>query len=55
MRPGEEFEKRCYAYLKKFYESGATFFDYKGGMDSTVSDIAVVKNGHIDYYIEAKD
>ena len=55
MNPGEKFEIRCYEYLKKMYETDKVTFDRKGGMDSTESDIAVVKNNEIDFYIEAKD
>ena len=55
MRPGEQFELRCYEYLKKFYKTKETDFYHEGGMDSTKSDIAVMKNGKIDFYIEAKD
>lgn len=55
MRPGEGFELHCYEYLKKFYKTEETDFYHEGGMDSTKSDIAVIKNGQIDFYIEVKD
>lgn len=55
MRPGEAFEKSCLAYLKRTYKAKASVFYYEGGMDSTKSDIAVMKNGDIDFFIEAKD
>lgn len=55
MKPGEQFELRCYEYLKKFYKTKETDFYHEGGMDSTKSDIAVVKNGKVDFYIEVKD
>lgn len=55
MRPGEQFELRCYEHLKKFYKTKETDFYHEGGMDSTKSDIAAVKNGKIAFYIEAKD
>lgn len=55
MNPGEAFEKRCFEYLKQFYKDKQSTFDRKGGMDSTTSDIAVLKNNQVDYYIEAKD
>ena len=55
MRPGEKFEINCYEYLKKFYKNKNTNFYHEGGMDSTKSDIAVVKNGNVEFYIEAKD
>lgn len=55
MRPGEQFELRCYEYLKNFYKTGKTDFYHEGGMNSTKSDIAVIKNGQIEFYIEAKD
>lgn len=55
MRPGEEFEIKCYEYLKRQYNTAATSFLLEGGMDSTKSDIAVMKDGLINFYIEAKD
>ena len=55
MNPGEAFEIRCYEYLKQFYKHKQAKFDRKGGMDSTTSDIAVIKNNQVDFYIEAKD
>lgn len=55
MRPGEAFEIACYEYLKNFYSERNCKFYHEGGMDSTQSDIAVVKNGKIDFFIEAKD
>ena len=55
VRPGEKFEIRCYEYLKKFYKTKSTDFYHEGGMDSTKSDIAAIKNGKIVFYIEAKD
>ncbi len=55
MRPGEAFERRCYEYLKSIYKDKNVTFEWDGGMDSTVSDIAVVKNNYVDFYIEVKD
>ena len=55
MKPGEQFELRCYKHLKYSYKNKETDFYHEGGMDSTKSDIAVIKNGRIDFYIEAKD
>ncbi len=55
MKPGEQFELRCYEYLKEFYKTKKTDFYHEGGMDSTKSDIAAIKNGKIDFFIEAKD
>lgn len=55
MRPGEAFETRCFEYLKNFYKLKKSTFYHEGGMDSTKSDIAVIKNGHVDFFIEAKD
>lgn len=55
MKPGEQFELRCYEYLKSSYKNKGTDFYHEGGMDSTKSDIAAIKNGQIDFYIEAKD
>lgn len=55
MRPGEKFEIKCYEHLKKYYKTQNADFHHEGGMDSTKSDIAVIKNGNIIFYIEAKD
>ena len=55
MRPGEEFERSCFDYLEKYYKTENTDFYHEGGMDSTKSDIAVIKHGKIGFYIEAKD
>lgn len=55
MKPGEKFEKECYEYLKSKYASKTAKFIHKGGMNSTESDIGVIKNEKIDFYIEAKD
>lgn len=52
MKPGETFEIQCYEYLKSKY--GNKFY-HEGGMDSTKSDIAFVKNNQIVFYIEVKD
>lgn len=54
MNPGEAFEEKCYEYLKKTYSSPNTTFERRGGMNSTESDIAVIKNGAIGFYMEAK-
>lgn len=53
MNRGEEFEIKCFEYLRRKYPTKE--FERKGGMDSTVPDIAVMKNGKIEYYIEVKD
>lgn len=55
MKAGEEFEIRCYEYLKKLYKTKETDFCHKGGMDSTKSDIAVLKNGKVSFFIEVKE
>lgn len=55
LKPGEKFEIGCYEYLKRSYNLGDTTFHREGGMDSTKSDIAVIKNGQVDFFIEAKD
>lgn len=55
MKPWEQFEQRCYEYLKKLYTTKSTDFKHEGGTDSTKSDIAVIKNGKTDFYIEVKD
>lgn len=55
MRPGEAFETKCYEYLKHFYRAKSSEFYHEGGMDSTKSDIAVIKDGKINFFIEAKD
>lgn len=53
MRPGEQFENDCYEYLTQTYDN--KIFHLEGGMNSTKSDIAVVKNNRINFYIEVKD
>lgn len=55
MRPGEAFETRCYEYLRHFYREKSSKFCHGGGMDSTQSDIAVIKDGKIDFFIEVKE
>lgn len=52
MRPGEAFEIECFEYLIEKY--GDRFYR-EGGMDSTKSDIAVIKNNRTAFFIEAKD
>ncbi|MGN0679367.1 MAG: hypothetical protein ACI4JS_06875 [Oscillospiraceae bacterium] len=52
MKPREEFEIQCYEFLKRKYGDK---FHREGGMDSTKSDIAVIKNNCVDFFIEAKD
>ena len=52
---GEEFELQCYNYLRENYSTPTTSFRHLGGMDSTTSDIAVIKNNNVSFYIEAKD
>ena len=53
MKPGEAFEIKAFEFLKLTFQN--TSFEHKGGMDSTTSDIAVLKNNKIDFFIEAKD
>ncbi len=55
MRPGEQFEINCCNYLNNNYKTPKIRFCREGGMDSTKSDIAVIKNGRTDFYIEVKD
>lgn len=55
MKPGEQFEISCYNHLKKHYKTERTDFYRHGGMDSTKSDIAVIKDNKIRFYIEVKD
>ena len=55
MNRGENFENNCYNYLKEYYHLKNSKFEHKGGMNSTESDIAVIKNGEVDFYIEVKD
>ena len=55
MNPGEAFEIECYKYLKEYYDGFSCYFERQGGMDSTISDIAVKKNDTILFYIEAKN
>lgn len=55
MKPGEAFEIRCQEYLTKVYgKKGLTFYR-DNSMNSTKSDIEVMKNGITDYFIEVKD
>lgn len=55
MNPGETFEIQCYEYLRKTYTQKSSDFLREGGMNSFKSDIAVIRNGKIKYYIEVKD
>ncbi len=55
MRPGEIFETECYEFLTNNYQTQDIKFHHEGGMDSTKSDIAVIKKGNICFFIEAKD
>ncbi|MBE6841285.1 MAG: hypothetical protein E7510_00445 [Ruminococcus sp.] len=55
MKPGELFESKCCDYLNKTYGNKTLIFKNEGGMNSTVSDIAVLKNNIVEYFIEAKD
>ena len=55
MKPGELFEIKCYEYLKTAYSGKKVIFQREGSMDSTKSDIAVIKNGNLDYFIEVKE
>lgn len=52
LNPGEEFEINCFNYLTNTYGNK---FHREGGMDSTKSDILVINNNCINYYIEVKD
>ncbi len=55
MKPGEQFEKDCFEYLKSHFKTEYVDFVHMGGMDSTKSDIVTLKNGKELFYIEAKD
>ncbi len=55
MRPGEQFEIDCCEYLNRVYKTETAQFYREGGMDSTRSDIALIKDGRTDFYIEVKD
>ncbi len=55
MKPGEKFEIECYEHLKKNYQTDGVTFEHEGGMNSTKSDIRVLKGGKEAFYIEAKD
>ncbi len=50
----EEFECECTQYLNEKYSNSKVIFEHKGCADSTVPDIAVYKNGNLDFYVEAK-
>lgn len=54
MKPWEEIEIKCYEHLLKTYEGENCKFCRQGGVDSTRSDIAVLKEGKIDFFIEVK-
>ncbi len=55
MIPGEEFEIKCYEFLKEKYGNNIIVFNLEGGMDSTKSDIVVKIKNSTRFYIEAKD
>ena len=55
MNPGEAFEIKCVEYLKGRYGNNNITFEHEGSMDSTISDISVLKNGNVKFFIEAKD
>ena len=52
---GELFELECLEYLQNKYNYENVHFNHNGGMDSTMSDISVIKNGKIAFFIEVKD
>ena len=54
MKSWEALEIKCYEYLVKTYEKGNLKFCHQGGVDSTRSDIAVLKEGKTDFFIEVK-
>ena len=44
---GELFELECLEYLQNKYRYENVHFHHNGGMDSTMSDISVIKNGKV--------
>ena len=52
---GELFELECLEYLQNKYRYENVHFHHNGGMDSTMSDISVIKNGKVAFFIEVKD
>lgn len=54
MKQWEKFEDDCYEYLQNTYKAYHAAFKHNGRANSTVSDIAVIKNNEIAYFIETK-
>ena len=52
---GELNEINCFNYLNENFKTEHISFERNGGMDSTVPDIAVLKDKEVLFYIEAKD
>ena len=55
MNPGEEFEIKACKYLNDKYSNSYLKFNHVGGMNSTKSDIDVIKNNQYLFSIEVKD
>ncbi|HCT65519.1 MAG TPA: hypothetical protein DIC60_09705 [Lachnospiraceae bacterium] len=54
MENWERFENDCVEYLQKKYGYGNLKFEQTGKSDSTVSDIAVLDDGNLKFFIEVK-
>lgn len=54
MEKWKQSELECVQYLKNTYESAGIEFDHKGGSDSSQSDVKVLKDKKLLFYIEAK-
>ena len=51
---GELFELECLEYLQNKYRYENVHFHHNGGMDSTMSDISVIKNGKVAFFIKKR-
>ena len=51
---GELFELECLEYLQNKYRYENVHFHHNGGMDSTMSDISVIKNGKVAFLLRLK-
>lgn len=54
MKNWKIFEKACLTYLNQTNSDVVKKYTSKGSLDSTISDIQVMENDVLSYYIEAK-
>lgn len=54
MKKWQLFEKKACEFLNKNFSSSKVHFEKVGGSDSTLSDIKVIKNNNIVFFIESK-